>query len=167
VAPEFSPSDLLKVLRRHEVKFVMIGGMAAAAHGSAHVTFDVDITPVVSKENLDRLSRALDELHARIRTDAVRDGLPFDHSGESLMRARIWNLTTDYGDLDITTEPAGTEGYEDLKRDAIHLAVLGTEVDVASLADVIRSKEAADRPKDRQALPELRRALEQQQRRDR
>jgi len=68
---------------------------------------------------------------------------------------------TDHGRLDITFEPSGTAGYPDLARDAVHLEILGVEVDVASLADVIRSKEAAGREKDRLVLPVLRRLLDE------
>ena len=84
---------------------------------------------------------------------------PFDHSAESLARVRIWNLQTDAGDLDITFEPSGTHGYDDLRRDAVSIHLRSGDVTVASLADVIRSKEAADRPRDRAALPGLRALL--------
>jgi hypothetical protein len=73
----------------------------------------------------------------------------------------VWNLTTDYGRLDLTFEPSGTQGYDDVARDAIHLVILGADVNVASLADVIRSKEAAGRDKDRLVLPTLRRIAEE------
>jgi hypothetical protein len=80
----------------------------------------------------------------------------------ALLAAEIWNLVTDFGRLDITFVPAGTSGYEDLARDAVHLSILGAEVDVASLADIVRSKEAAGREKDRLVLPVLRRLLDEQ-----
>ena len=69
----------------------------------------------------------------------------------------MWSLVTDHGRLDLTFDPSGTHGYEDVARDAVHLVILGAEVDVASLADVIRSKEAAGRDKDRLVLRTLRR----------
>ena len=78
----------------------------------------------------------------------------------------MWNLVTDLGRLDIAFEPSGTQGYADVARDAVHLTILGTEVDVASLADVIRSKEAAGRDKDRLVLPVLRRIQEEMGRAD-
>ncbi|MGH7589065.1 MAG: hypothetical protein ACRELU_10790, partial [Gemmatimonadota bacterium] len=87
-------------------------------------------------------------------------GLPFDRSPELLSRVEILNLTTKHGDLDLTFQPAGTQGYQDLRRHAIRVAIRGTEVVVAALADVIRSKEAANREKDRITLPTLRRLLE-------
>lgn len=76
----------------------------------------------------------------------------------------MWNLVTDHGRLDVTFEPSGTRGYDDLARDPVHLTILGVEVDVASLADVIRSKEAAGRERDRLVAPVLRRIAEEQAR---
>jgi hypothetical protein len=162
----FRPEEILEVLARHEVEYVLIGGLAATLHGAAYVTVDLDITPSTHRENLDRLSAALRDLDAKVRSVDAPDesGLPFDHAGESLARARVWNLTTSAGNLDICVEPAGTSGYEDLRRDAVTIELGGARVKVASLADVVRSKEAAGREKDRLALPMLRRLLEAQRR---
>jgi hypothetical protein len=158
--PLLDPEPILRTLVEHRVRFVLIGGFAASYHGSAHVTFDVDVTPDTSVENLARLSDALRALDARIRTrDEI---LPFRHDAESLARARVWNLRTPYGDLDLSMVPSGTTGYEDLHRGALDAEVLGVRIEVASLADVIRSKAAADRPKDHLTLPLLRRLLEEQ-----
>ncbi len=85
--------------------------------------------------------------------------MPFDHSAESLARVRVGNLQTEIGDLDLTFVPDGTQGYDDLARDVVVMEVRGISVPVASLADVIRSKEAAGRPRDRAALPALRELL--------
>jgi hypothetical protein len=71
----------------------------------------------------------------------------------------VWNLTTTHGDLDITFVPSGTGGYDDIVRDASETALFGLHVLVASLADVIRSKQAANRPKDQRVLPTLREIL--------
>ena len=89
------------------------------------------------------------------REVAYADG----RSARDCDRVRIWNLQTDAGDLDITFEPSGTHGYDDLRRDAVSMRLRSGSVTVASLADVIRSKEAADRPRDRAALPGLRALL--------
>ena len=155
--PDFSPELILGVLARHRVHLVLIGGFAAVIHGSPYVTTDVDIVPDADAENLDRLSAALHELNARVWTSAEPEGIPFDHDAASLAAVRVWNLVTDFGHLDLTFEPSGTTGYAAVARDAIHLTILGADVDVASLADVIRSKEAAGRDKDRLVLPVLRR----------
>lgn len=161
---EFDPRAIFQTLDRHGVRYVLIGGLAAVLHGAAHVTTDVDVVPKDARENLQRLSDALRELNARIRVSGEPDGVPFDHSGESLARNRIWNLQTDHGDLDITFEPSGTHGFEDLRRDAVVMHLRTGDVAVASLADVVRSKEAADRPRDRAILPSLRALLARQRR---
>lgn len=158
---EFRPEKLLELLARHGVRHVLIGGFAGVIHGSPYVTTDIDVVPEASAANLQRLSDALDEIHAKVWTDAVPEGVPFDHGAASLAAARTWNLVTDFGRLDITFEPSGTGGFADVARDAIKLTILDAEVDVASLADVIRSKEAAGREKDRLVLPVLRRILEE------
>ena len=156
---EFRPQEILATLDRHDVRYVLIGGLAALLHGSAHVTTDVDIVPEEAVDNLERLSSALRELGARIRVTGEPDGVPFDHAAESLRRVRTWNLQTTQGDLDITFEPSGTRGYEDLRRDMVAIRLRGIDVPVASLADVIRSKEAAGRERDRAVLPGLRELL--------
>jgi hypothetical protein len=161
---EFQPQEILRVLDEHQVRYVLIGGLAAVLHGAAHVTTDVDVVPEDARANLDRLSAALKELHARIRVSGEPDGVPFDHSAESLSRVRVWNLQTSKGDLDITFEPSGTRGYDDLRRDVMKMQVRGIDVPVASLADVVRSKEAAGRARDRAVLPALRELLARQRR---
>ncbi len=155
----FAPDRLLATLAGHGVDFVVIGGLAATIHGSTLVTFDVDVTPRRTRDNLARLSEALTELGARIRDDAGGPGLRFNHDAASLADAQMWNLTTNVGDLDLTFVPAGTRGFEDLARDAVRVDIAGVTLLVASLADVIRSKEAAGREKDRAALPLLRKLL--------
>lgn len=155
----FEPEVILEVLARHEVCFVVIGAFAASLHGSPVRTGDADITPAADAENLERLAAALTELDARVRVAGEPDSLAFDGSGDALSRVQIWNLITPHGDLDIYLIPSGTQGYDDLIRDAVTYEIAGVHVKVASLADVIRSKEAADRPKDRAVLPTLRELL--------
>ena len=163
--PSFRPEEIVAALHRHDVAYILVGGFAAVAHGAPYITNDIDITPKDDLENLARLSEALEELHARVRGDHEgRETFAFGHDAASLRGRRVLNLTTDAGNLDLTVVPAGTSGYEDLRRDAIEISIDGIPVRVASLADVIRSKAAADRPKDRSALPVLRRLLEQQRR---
>jgi predicted nucleotidyltransferase len=157
--PEVDFGRIVGVLTEHGVRFVLIGGLAAQAQGSPFPTEDVDVTPDRSAQNLTDLSAALRELNARIRTSAVEGGLAFDHDGESLAAAGVWNLTTDAGDLDISFVPTGTEGYADLIRDARATEIFGVVVPIASLADIIRSKQAANRPKDQRVLPTLREIL--------
>ncbi len=159
--PEFRPERILQVLAAHDVRAVMIGGFAAVVHGSPYVTTDVDVVPDLDEGNMARLSEALRALHARVWTASDPEGLPFEHTAASLSDAAVWNLVTDFGRIDLMFMPDGTSGYADLARDAVHLRILGARVDVASLADVIRSKEASNREKDRLVLPVLRRLLDE------
>jgi hypothetical protein len=76
-----------------------------------------------------------------------------------LGRVDIWNLGTQAGDLDIRFQPSGTQGYKDRPPEPPSLRVGGLEIPAASLLDVIRSKEAANRASDRQAVPTLRELL--------
>jgi len=161
---EFDPDLLLQVLHRHEVRYVLIGGLAAALRGSATPTFDVDIMPAAGADNLARLSAALTELDARIRVDGIPEGLQFSHAATSLAQMTTLNLVTRFGDLDIAFEPAGVVDYSQWEKDATLVTVLGVPVQIASLDDIIRSKEAAGRDKDRLQLPILR-ALQQRQHR--
>jgi hypothetical protein len=160
--PEFRPEALLAALDARGVRYVLIGGFAAVIHGSPYVTTDLDVVPDADADNVARLSDALRDVHARVWTDADADGLAFEHDAASLVRANTWNLVTDHGRLDVVFRPTGTSGYGDLSRDALRLEILGTRVDVASLADVVRSKEAAGREKDRLVLPVLRRILDEE-----
>lgn len=156
----FDPAAILRILEEHGVRYVLIGGLAGTLYGSPHVTTHVDITPDDGRDNLERLAAALEELDARVRTEGEPEGLPFDRSAEMLQRSEILNLTTRFGDLDLTFRPAGTDGYDDLRRGALEMEIHDTTVTVAALADVIRSKEASGREKDRLTLPTLRRLLE-------
>lgn len=159
-ARPLDPERLLRALAAEEVRFVLIGAMGARLHGFPRMTADADITPSGDPENLERLARALRALDAKVFTDAVPEGLPFDVSARTLARAPLWNLTTDAGRLDIVFTPAGTGGFDDLAPRADRFEVYGHELLVARLEDILRSKVAADRPQDRQDAIVIRRMLE-------
>jgi hypothetical protein len=144
----FDPERLIRTLRRHRVKFVLIGALAARLHGFPRLTADADITPADDKRNLERLAAALVDLEAKVYTESVPAGLSFDRSGVALGRARMWNLVTNAGRLDIAFLPAGTRGYEDLAKDAEKFEAFGVQFLAASLDDIIRSKKASGRAKD-------------------
>lgn len=156
----FDPEGIFATLERSGVDYVVIGGMAGTIHGSHHVTFDVDITPSTEPSNMARLSAALTLLEARIRTPDAPEGLAFRHTGQTLAGMAVLNLVTKHGDLDISLVPSGTDGYEDLITSAVAVDVGSATVWVAALDDVIRSKSAANRAKDKVVLPTLRRLRE-------
>jgi hypothetical protein len=147
---------IAEALNRHKVDYVIIGGYAAELHEVAGLppTRDIDVCPSTELSNLERLSSALADLHALIRTESVDGGLPFSHDAESLAKAAMWNLVCDGGELDITFEPAGG-GYAYLKPNAVIIELVGQRICVAAIDDVIASKTAAGRPKDLSALPSL------------
>ncbi len=142
------PELLFATLARHGVSFVLIGALGARLYGFPRVTADADITPAASADNVARLAAALRDLDARVYTDGIPEGLPFDCSPVMLSRSALWNLVTNAGRVDIAFRPAGTDGYDDLVRDAEAFEVFGISLRVASLDAIIRSKRAANRPKD-------------------
>jgi hypothetical protein len=153
------PERLVSVLAKHQVRYVLIGALGARMHGFPRVTADADITPARDAENLERLAAALRELEAKVYTENVPEGLPFDCSARMLARGDLWNLVTDAGRLDVTFQPSGTEGYDDLASGAVRFEVFGALLAVARLEDIIRSKEAAGRPRDRQDVLVMREML--------
>jgi hypothetical protein len=157
---DFEPGQILRALEAHHVNYVVIGAIAAVAAGAPILTTDLDVTPARSRENLERLALALRDLDARLRTPTDPEGVLFPIEAEMLATADSWTLATRSGDLDLMFSPAGTQGYDDLRRGARRERIAGVSVAVAALADVIRSKEAANREKDSMQLPILRRTLE-------
>lgn len=151
----FDPACLLRVLDEHRVEYVLVGGLAAALHGSPAMTNDADIVPDPSHANLERLAQALRSLDARLRVETDPDGVPFDPHPALLRSMRVLNSTTRCGDLDLTFAPAALDDYAALEAGSVTFEVAGVFVQVAELADIIRSKEAAGRAKDHATLPVL------------
>jgi len=133
--------------------------LAARLQGFPRATYDADITPARDPSNLQRLAAALRELDARIYTDTIPEGLPFDCSPQMLGRGDVWNLVTNAGRLDLAFKPSGTEGYEDLARQAVRFTLYGDELRAARLEDIVRSKEAANRTQDRHDVELIREML--------
>jgi len=150
---------LFTTLARHRVDYVLIGALAARLQGFPRATYDADITPARDPTNLGRLAAALRELDARIYTDQIPEGLAFDCSPQMLARGDVWNLVTKAGRLDLAFKPSGTEGYEDLARHAVHFTVYGDDLRAARLEDIMRSKQAAGRPQDKQDVELIREML--------
>jgi hypothetical protein len=140
--------DALKTLAKHRVRFVVIGGLGGRLRGSTTVTDDVDVCYARDSENLDRMIRALKELHATLR-GAPKD-VPFRLDSKTLKMGHSFTLDTDAGKLDVLGHPSGIPGgYEELERTADEMSLgMGLTVRVASIDDLIRMKRAAGRPKD-------------------
>lgn len=149
------PQCLFGVLDKHGVDYVLIGGLAAVLHGSTAMTNDADILPYNDPDNLERVGAALRDLEARLRVDGNPNGVPFDPHPSLIASMAMLNMTTRCGDLDLTFTPSGLDGYSGVRKRSVAFEVGGLRLHVACLADIIRSKEAADRPKDHATLPIL------------
>ena len=123
-------------------------------HGSAQATFDLDICYATDGGNLTALGAVLIELGARLK--AVGDPVPFVPDASALRRVELLTMITDQGELDVLARPAGSPGYEVLRRNADRFDIDGISVLVASLDDLIAMKASAGRPKDLAAIEELR-----------
>ncbi len=154
----FDPERMITTLARHGVDYVLVGALAARLQGFPRLTADADIIPSGDPENLNRLANALRELEARIYTDNVPEGLAFDWDGSALARGEIWYLVTTAGRLDVIFAPADIR-FDDLVAGAVEFEVFGASLLAADLPDIIRLKEAADRPQDRQDVIVLREML--------
>jgi hypothetical protein len=159
IAP-FDPERIFGALMAHRVEFVLVGALAARMHGFPRMTADADLTPRRTPDNLERLAAALRELDARVYTESVPEGLAFDCSAMALGRAEMWNLVTNAGRVDLIFTPAGTGGFDELAPRAVAFTLYGGTLHAARLEDILRSKEAADRPQDRQDAVVLRAMLE-------
>jgi hypothetical protein len=138
------------MLDRHDVRFVVIGGVGARLHGSPTVTNDTDICYERSPENLEKLAAALRDLGATLR--GVEDDVPFLLDAKTLAAGDHCTFTTLAGGLDCLGTPAGVGGFDELVDGAVPFDVDGLTVLVASIDDLIRMKRAAGRPQDLMAV---------------
>lgn len=147
---------ICRVLAEHGVEFVVIGGVAARLHQTGHATVDIDVCPARTKDNFKRLASALGSLGARLRIEGDPDGVAFEPHPDLLANMTTMTLITRHGPLDLCFTPAGfARGYDDLATRSVTIRIVDLDVPVASLEDVVASKQAAGRPKDIAALPAL------------
>jgi hypothetical protein len=150
----FDAGALVRVLQRHKVEFIVIGGIAGQLWGSPMITQDLDICYDREKTNLENLAAALRELNAKLR--GVKENVPFKLDARTLFNGDSFTFTTDFGALDCLATPSGTSGYNDLKQAAEVMPVGGgLKVWVSSIDDLFRMKRAAGRSKDLRAIEEL------------
>jgi hypothetical protein len=144
---------LLGVLRDTDVEFIIVGGLAATVHGSSRLTQDIDIVYARGAANLERLAAALGPHHPYLR--GAPPGLPFEWSAETLRRGLNFTLTTALGDIDLLGEITGGGAYEDLLPHTLVVTLFGREHRCLDLPWLIRTKRAAGRPRDLEAIAEL------------
>ena len=161
-APPLDSESLLGLLERHRVAYVLVGGLAAVAHGAMRATFDIDIVPRWKPDNLDALASALRAADARLRVPDVAEPIETPLDGDTFGRYEVSTWRTLHGDIDVIIgTPTKTRGrlasFDELAARAHAREAFGMTILIADLDDVIESKEALDREPDRAALPELRR----------
>ncbi len=144
--PEFDPVPALIQLADAGIDFVVIGGVAGGAHGSAYGTEDLDVAYSRAFSNLEKLASALQDLGAKLR--GAPPDVPFILDAKTLSEAGNFTFDTNVGSVDILAFPAGAPAYEVLRAHAKEISVEGRRVLVASLDHLIAMKEAAGRPRD-------------------
>jgi len=152
-------ASLFAALVEGNVEFVVIGGMAAVAHGSAHVTVDLDIVYERSNANITRLAAALLPLRPYLR--GAPPGLPFSFDAATINAGLNFTLTTIAGDLDVLGEATGAGTFENLKKGSVVREVFGHVCRFVDLKTLIHLKRAAGRPKDLERIAELEALLEE------
>ena len=149
---------ILTRLSQGQVEFVVIGGVAALAHGSARVTFDVDVCYQRTRENIERLCQVLAPLHPTLR--GAPPDLPFKFDAPTVLAGLNFTLSTDLGDLDLLGEVAGLRDYEAAQSVSETLSLYGLPMQVLTLEGLLAAKRAAGRQKDIEAIVELEALLE-------
>lgn len=151
---EFDLRALLEALSEHDVRFVVIGGVAVGAHGFLRATEDLDLVPDPDPRNLRRLNAALETLECTMPTVEGRAFDP-DKDGAALLRGA--NVTTDtkFGPLDIVQRLRRVPQYLELEEDAVESDLLGIPVRICSLAKLREMKEGLGRPQDQVDLDNL------------
>jgi hypothetical protein len=141
-----------------EVEFVVIGGVSAELHGSATVTFDIDICYSRTGTNLKRLVAALAPFRPRPR--GFPDDLPYVWNPATLRNSTVLTLKTDLGDIDLLAEVAGVGTWDEVKAQSLEIEAFERRLRILDLPALIKSKRAAGRPKDLAVLHELESLLE-------
>ena len=150
--------NLLTLLVRGGVQFVVVGGVAAAAHGSARTTEDLDVVYSRNQNNIKRLVEALGQTNPYLR--GAPPGLPFKFDEKTVTNGLNFTLITDIGAVDLLGEITGGGSYEQLLPNSLKVSVFGIECQLLGLERLIEVKRAAGRPKDLEAIAELEKILE-------
>ena len=152
---------MFRTLQKGRVEYILVGGVAATVHGSSRLTQDVDICYGRTDANLDRIVRTLRPLDPYLR--GAPKGLPFEWSAKTLKGGFNFTLATIAGDIDLLGEVTGGGSYTDLLDHTIEVDLFGADVKCLDLEWLIRTKRAAGRPRDLEAIAELEALREERQ----
>ena len=148
--PDFE--KILASLEAEGVRYILVGGLAMVAHGSAYLTADVDISHALDRENVEALARAIGPLGPRLRDLPAGVSLPVD--ARLLRSGTNFTLETEAGELDLLGD-TGAGSFQELWDRSVLVHFRGHAVRVASVADLIRMKKVAGRLKDQLHVMEL------------
>jgi hypothetical protein len=152
-------ASMLGGLTKKKIRFVVIGGVAAAVHGSSRVTNDLDICyDATDRGSVAALVALLAKWKGYLR--GVEKNLPFIMDERTLRGAPIMTLTTTEGDIDVMDRVAGVGDYNAVRKHSERITALGVSFRVLDLPSLIKAKRAAGRPRDFDHLPELEALLE-------
>lgn len=149
---------LVRGLVAARVRFVVIGGVAARAHGSTRITEDLDICYDTAADNLERLATLLANWNAYPR--GVDPGLPFIMDAQTLASSPILTLTTREGDIDLIDVVEGVGSYDKVVASSVEIAVDELRFRALDLEGLLKAKQATRRPKDLEQVPELEALIE-------
>lgn len=143
-APPLHLEGMLRALDAHDVRYVIIGGVAARLHGDPTLTGDLDITPDPDPGNLARLARALRDMNVGLRVGGLEDPLPFEFDAASIARFTSMATRGPFGDLDVVVHPDGIPGgYQQLAANAVPDTAYGVTIAIGDLDDLIAARRAA------------------------
>lgn len=138
--------ELFRALAEHGVDYLIIGGVAAQVHGRRRTTKDLDVTPAPTPENFERLAAALGALEAH--PVELGPSAPSPTAEQLRLAAIVPPLSTEHGELHILNEVAGASAYEGMRARALTIDIGGIAVQIVSVDDLIRMKQASGRPGD-------------------
>ncbi len=144
---------ILARLISHQVAFVIIGGYAAVAHGCTLLTVDIDICCDLESGNLMKIQAAVGDLHPAHRMTSQR--LPLHLTAETCTGLRNLYLDTDLGQLDCIGHVKGIGDFPQVLELSEEIELPFGRCRVLTLDGVIQSKEALDRPRDRETVLQL------------
>jgi hypothetical protein len=155
-------SDLLDILKRlteNHVSFVVIGGFAATVYGCSIMTEDMDICCDFSLENLLRLQKALASLHPVHRMTPGRK--PLELTLENAAGLKNLYIDTDLGTLDCLGYVNGIGDFGQALKASRKIETDGLTLNILTIDALIEAKEAMRRPRDQQAVIQLKAIREQ------